>query len=116
MPSTTLGLTTSQGSHSSLVNVATVILETLLDGATIRISVLMLAVSGEVTIMSNVSGCKLWVKIPPNATARKFAAMTIMEARKWKIWPWWRARGAMRTGGILVYLSPREELGHALPL
>ena len=77
---------------------------------------LMLVVNGEITIISDVSGCELRSKIPPNATARMFAVMTIMEARKRKMWPWRSARGAMSTGGIFVYLSPREEAGDAFPL
>jgi len=66
--------------------------------------------------MSDVSGCELRSKIPPNAMARKFAVMTIMDARKRKIWPWRSARGAMSTGGIFVYLRPREGAGDAFPL
>jgi len=66
--------------------------------------------------MLDVSGSELRLKIPPNATARKFAVMTIMDARKRKIWPWRSARGAMSTGGIFVYLRPREEAGDEFPL
>ena len=62
------------------------------------------------------SGSELWSKIPPKATARKFAVMTIMEARKRKIWPWRSARGAISTGGIFVYLRPSEEAGEAFSL
>lgn len=63
------------------------------------IPVLMLVVKGSVAIMSDVSGRKVRSKIPPNATARKFAVMTIKDARKWKIWPWQSAPSSMRTGG-----------------
>ena len=66
--------------------------------------------------MLDMSGCELRSKIPPNATARKFAVITIIDARKRVIWPWRSARGAMSTGGMLVYLRPREEAGDAFPL
>jgi len=42
--------------------------------------------------------------------------MAIKDAKKRKIRPWQSAHGAMRTGGIFVYLRPREESGDAFPL
>ena len=39
-----------------------------------------------------------------------------MEARKREMWPWRSARGAMSTGGIFVYLRPREEADDAFPV
>ena len=64
----------------------------------------------------DVSGSERRLKIPPNGMARMFAVMTIMDARKRKLWPWRSARGARSTGGIFVYLRPREEVSEAFPL
>ena len=66
--------------------------------------------------MSDVSGCELRSKIPPNATAKKFAMMTNMDARKREVWPWRSAIGAMSTGEIFVYLRPSKEAGDVFPL
>ena len=38
--------------------------------------------------MSDVSGGEHRSKIPPDATVRKFAVMTIIDARERRMWPW----------------------------
>jgi len=58
--------------------------------------------------MSDVSGCELRSKIPPNATAREFVVITIIDARKTKLWPWRSAQGSNEnTGDICIFKAKR---------
>ena len=104
----------SQGSSLSLANVPVSLIEGPI-GSPVWICESMLGDSRNSNAVAALTCRGPVSKIPPKATARPLEARTTAEARERMQWPPASARGAISTGGMLVYFSPSDAADEEWP-